>query len=467
MLFIFVMAILTDLLQQIIDLTLAAMPETINYPIPNLPVSNRPKLVILGGGFAGLKLARKMVNSEYQVILLDKNNYHQFQPLFYQVATAALEPSAISFPLRKIFHHTPNVTFRMAEALELDQNSKRLYTNVGYIDFDYLVLAMGADTNYFGMKNIMEHSTPMKTVSEALYIRNRIISNYEKAINIADVEKRKSMMNVVIVGGGPTGVELAGAIAELRNNVFPKDYPELNFQNMRVVLAEAGPKLLAGMSTEASDKAVIYLDKLGVEIMVNAVVEDYDGLTIKIKDHESLETRTLLWAAGVKPNHIKGLRKEQMIPNGRLKVDEFNALVDTEGIYVVGDLCIQTDEDYPRGHPQVAQVAIQQADNLANNLKAIADNRSIKKFKYKDLGSMATVGRSLAVVDLPFVKFQGFIAWITWLFVHLMAIVGVKNRIFIFLDWAWNYLSFDPALRLLIRPRYVKPKEKEELVEDK
>ncbi|WP_137401445.1 NAD(P)/FAD-dependent oxidoreductase [Echinicola rosea] len=440
---------------------------TAKHPIPNLPVSNRPKLVILGGGFAGLKLARKMVKSDYQVILLDKNNYHQFQPLFYQVATASLEPSAISFPLRRVFHHTPNVSFRMAEALEIDQDRKRLYTNVGYVDFDQLVLAMGADTNYFGIQNIMEYGTPMKTVSEALYVRNRIISNYEKAINIEDVEQRKALMNVVIVGGGPTGVELAGAIAELRNNVFPKDYPELNFKNMRVVLAEAGPKLLAGMSKQSSEKAVVYLDKLGVEIMVNAAVEDYDGLTIKIKDHESLDTKTLLWAAGVKPNHIKGLREDQMIRNGRLIVDQYNKLKGAEGIYVIGDLCVLTDDDYPKGHPQVAQVAIQQADNLAHNLKAVADNRSMKKFKYKDLGSMATVGRKLAVVDLPFIKFQGFTAWITWLFVHLMAIVGVKNRILIFMDWAWNYLSFDPALRLLIRPRYVKPKEQEELVEEK
>lgn len=438
-----------------------------NQPIPNLPVSNRPKLVILGGGFAGLKLAREMIKSEYQVILLDKNNYHQFQPLFYQVATAALEPSAISFPLRRVFHHTPNVSFRMAEAQKLDQENNRLFTNVGYIDYDHLVLAMGADTNYFGMKNIMEHATPMKTVSEALYIRNRIISNYEMAINIADVEERKALMNVVIVGGGPTGVELAGAIAELRNTVFPKDYPELNFKNMRVVLAEAGPKLLAGMSTEASDKAVVYLDKLGVEVLVNAAVEDYDGMTIKIKEHESLQTKTLLWAAGVKPNLIKGLKEDQMIPNGRLIVNQYNQLKDSENIFVLGDLCVLTDEDYPRGHPQVAQVAIQQADRMADNFKAMTDNRPLKKFKYKDLGSMATVGRKLAVVDLPYLKFQGFLAWITWLFVHLMAIVGVKNRIMIFMDWAWNYLSFDPALRLLIRPRYVKPKDQDELVEEK
>ncbi|MDN3669255.1 NAD(P)/FAD-dependent oxidoreductase [Echinicola jeungdonensis] len=443
------------------------MQNSLNHPIPNLPVSNRKKIVILGGGFAGLKLARKLIGSDYQVVLLDKNNYHQFQPLFYQVATAALEPSAISFPLRKIFHHTPNVTFRMAEAEKVDQENKRIYTNAGYLDYDYLVLALGADTNYFGMKNIMEYGTPMKTVSEALYIRNRIIANYERAINTEDLETRKAMMNVVIVGGGPTGVELAGAIAELRNNVLPKDYPELNFKNMKVVLAEASGNLLVGMSKESSEKAIEYLKKLGVEVRLNAVVEDYDGLTIKIKDQKSLKTRTLLWAAGVKPNHIEGLHKEQMIKNGRLIVDKTNQLIHSDGIFVVGDLCVQKTEDYPNGHPQVAQVAIQQADNLAYNLKAMADNRPLKDFKYKDLGSMATVGRKLAVVDLPFWKFQGFFAWITWLFVHLMAIVGVKNRIFIFLDWAWNYLSFDPALRLLIRPKYVKPKEKEALVEDK
>src|SRR5690554_39727 len=252
-------------------------------PLPNLPETDRKKIVILGGGFAGLRLARKLMGTDYQVILLDKNNYHQFQPLFYQVATAGLEASAISFPLRKIFHNTPNVTFRMAEALHVDQDKKRLFTNVGYIDYDYLVLALGAETNYFGMKNIKKNSTPMKSVSEALYIRNKIISNYERAINIDDVNVRKPMMNVVIVGGGPTGVELAGAMASLRNNVLPKDYPQLNFKNMKVVLAEAGPALLAGMSKKASQKAYEYLQSLGVEILLNAIVEDYDGETIQIK----------------------------------------------------------------------------------------------------------------------------------------------------------------------------------------
>lgn len=435
--------------------------------IPNIPETTAKKIVILGGGFAGLRLARKLKGSDYQVILLDKNNYHQFQPLFYQVATAGLEPSAISFPLRKIFHDTPNVTFRMAESLGIDQNNSRVFTNEGYIDYDYLVLALGADTNYFGMKNIMENSIPMKSVSEALYIRNKIISNYEQAINTSDIALRKSLMNVVIVGGGATGVELAGAVAGLRNNILPKDYPQLNFSNMKVVLAEAGPTLLAGMSTAASQKALEYLHKLGVEVLLNAPVEDYDGLTIHIKGLEPLQTQTLLWAAGVTPIHIHGIEDSQIFRNGRLIVDAYNKLINSDNVYVIGDLCIQQTSDYPLGHPQVAQVALQQAKNLAHNFKSLLKNKPLREFRYKDLGSMATVGRKLAVVDLPFVKFQGFFAWIVWLFVHLMAILGVKNKIFVFLNWSWNYFSFDPSLRLLIKPSYVRQKDREQLVEDK
>ncbi|MFD2036496.1 NAD(P)/FAD-dependent oxidoreductase [Belliella marina] len=435
-------------------------------PIPNLPETKSKRVVIIGAGFAGLKLARKLKGRPYQVLLLDKNNYHQFQPLFYQVATSGLEPSAISFPLRKVFHDSKNIIFRMAEAEMIDQQANRLYTSVGYIDYDYLVLAMGADTNYFGLKSIEKYSTPMKTVSEALFIRNKIISNYETAINIGEEEKRKSIMNVVIVGGGPTGVELAGAVAELRNNVFPKDYPELNFKNMKVVLIEAGQSLLSSMSEQAKTKAKSYLEDLGVEVMVDTQVLDYDGNNVMLKEKESIETKTLLWAAGIKPNSIKGIREEQSIPNGRLIVDEFNQLEGSENIYALGDISISITEQYPRGHAQVAQVALQQADNLGNNLLAEFKGNPWKKFKYKDLGSMATIGRKLAVVDLPFIKFQGLLAWMTWLFVHLMAILGVKNKLFIFFDWAWNYLAFDPSLRLLIRPKQVKTQEDKELVED-
>lgn len=436
-------------------------------PIPNLPNLELPKVVIVGGGFAGLKLARDLRKGPFQVILLDKNNYHQFQPLFYQVATAGLEPSAISFPFRKIFHGTPNVSFRMAEAEKVDPKAKRLHTDIGYIDYDFLVLAMGADTNYFGAKNIEYYSSPMKTVSEALYIRNKIISNYERAITISKMEDRKSLMNMVIVGGGPTGVELAGAMAELRNNVFPKDYPELSFKNMKVVLIEASPSLLAAMSEEAQSHALAYLKKLGVDVLLSTMVEDYDGKQVLLKGKEPIETQTLLWAAGIKPNRIEGFEPSQFAGNGRMLVDEFNRLIGSEGIFVLGDQCLLPGGDFPKGHPQVAQVALQQAKNLSENLIRISRGHQMTPFKYKDLGSMATVGRKLAVVDLPFIKFQGLLAWMTWLFVHLMAILGVKNKLLIFLDWSWNYLSFDPSLRLLIKPKYVRASERKELIEEK
>jgi NADH dehydrogenase len=435
--------------------------------IPNIPTSNHPKVVIVGAGFAGLKLARKLMKKDFQVILLDKNNYHQFQPLFYQVATAGLEPSAISFPLRKIFHHSKNVVFRMAEVQRIDVNQNRLFTDIGHIDYDHLVLAMGGDTNYFGSKSIEYYAAPMKTVSEALYIRNKVISNYERAVNIEKVEHRKYLMNVVIVGGGPTGVELAGAMAELRNNVLPIDYPELNFHNMKVVLIEGGPELLGSMSPESKSHALKYLQELGVEVMLNTQVKDYNGQIVTLSDDVFLETQTLLWAAGIKPNRIDGLSLEHYAPNGRIYVDSYSQIIDCPGVYALGDVSLLTEEKYPKGHPQVAQVALQQAASLANNLIDAQKGKALKAFRYKDLGSMATIGKKRAVVDLPFIKFQGLFAWLTWLFVHLMAILGVKNRLFVFLNWSWNYLSFDPSLRLLIKPKYVRESERKELIEQK
>jgi NADH dehydrogenase len=307
----------------------------------------------------------------------------------------------------------------------------------------------------------------MKTVSEALYIRNKVISNYERAINIEKVEHRKYLMNVVIVGGGPTGVELAGAMAELRNNVLPIDYPELNFHNMKVVLIEAGPELLGSMSPESKSHALKYLQELGVDVMLNTQVKDYDGQIVSLSDDVFLETQTLLWAAGIKPNIIDGLSLEHYAPNGRIYVDSYSQIIDCPGVYALGDVSLLTEEKYPKGHPQVAQVALQQAERLANNLIDAQKGKALKPFRYKDLGSMATIGKKRAVVDLPFIKFQGLLAWLTWLFVHLMAILGVKNRLFVFLNWSWNYLSFDPSLRLLIKPKYVRESERKELIEKK
>ncbi len=438
-----------------------------SQPIPNIPASTSPRVVIVGAGFAGLKLARKLMKKDFQVIILDKNNYHQFQPLFYQVATAGLEPSSISFPLRKIFHHSKNVIFRMAEVQRIDADQNRLFTDIGHIDYNQLVLAMGGDTNYFGSKSIEHYAAPMKTVSEALYIRNKVISNYERAISIEKVEHRKYLMNVVIVGGGPTGVELAGAMAELRNNVLPIDYPELNFHNMKVVLIEGGPELLGSMSPQSKSHALKYLHELGVEVMLNTQVKDYNGQIVTLSDDIFLETQTLLWAAGIKPNRIDGLAAKHYAPNGRIYVDSYCQIIDCPNVYALGDVSLLAEEKYPKGHPQVAQVALQQAESLANNLIDSQKGKSLKPFRYRDLGSMATIGKKRAVVDLPFIKFQGQLAWLTWLFVHLMAILGVKNRLFVFLNWSWNYLSFDPSLRLLIKPKYVRESERKELIEQK
>lgn len=436
-------------------------------PIPNLPENKNKRIVVIGAGFAGLMISRKLVKSNYQVLLLDKNNYHMFQPLLYQVATAALSPSAVSFPLRKLFHHKDAVVFRMANVKEIDKENKRVITNVGYAEYDILILSQGAGTNFFGNQNIQKFSAPMKSTSEALYIRNKIISNYERAVNIANVEERKTIMNVVIVGGGATGVELAGSIAELRNNVFPKDYPQLSFENMRVILIEAGNTLLNGLSEKSREKALEYVKKLGVEVMLNTFVEDYDGFVVKLKDKGEIKTQTLLWAAGVKANSMIGISDDQKSPNGRLLVDEYNRLIGEEDIYVLGDQCLLKEPKFPNGHPQVAQVAIQQAKNLSINLLADLKQKPWKPFRYNDLGSMATVGKKMAVVDLPFISFQGFFAWFVWLFVHLMAILGVKNKLIVFITWAWKYLAFDPSLRLLIRPRYVKEFKRAWMMEEK
>jgi NADH dehydrogenase len=435
--------------------------------VPNIPNPSYKRIVIVGAGFAGLKLAQKLAHTNFQVVILDKNNYHMFQPLLYQVATAALSPSAVSFPLRRIFHKTDNIVFRMAVVKEVDKKNRQVHTNLGTISYDYLVLSQGANTNYFGNANIQKFCAPMKSTSEALYIRNKIISNYERAVNLGREEERKPIMNVVIVGGGATGVELAGSIAELRNKVLPRDYPQLSFKNMRVILIESGNSLLSGLLPKSRQKALEYLLDLGVEVMLNTRVEDYDGLIVKLKDKEPITTLTLLWAAGIKANSLIGVEPEQRAPNGRLLVDEFNRLVEEKDIFVLGDQCLQTEEKFPNGHPQVAQVAIQQAANLAKNFKAELKNKEWKPFRYKDLGSMATVGKSMAVVDLPFVSFHGFFAWFVWLFVHLMAILGVKNKLMVFLTWSWKYLSFDPSLRLLIRPRYVKEFKRQWMLEEK
>ncbi len=421
--------------------------------IKHIPENGKKRVVIIGGGFAGLKLARQLANTAYQIVLIDKNNFHQFQPLFYQVATSGLEPSSIAFPLRKIFQKRQNVHFRMAELLEVNSNVQEIYTSLGKLKYDHLVLATGVDTNYFGNRNIEQFAIPMKSVSEAIFLRNSILRNYEKALNESDPEKAANYMNIVLVGGGPTGVELAGALAEMKSEILPKDYPELDFSLMNVYLFEASGRLLNGMSDVASKKAEAYLKKLGVIVKTEARVADYDGLTIKLDSGEKFHSYTLVWAAGVVARQIKGVSEVAATRGGRIRVDLFNKVPGLNHVYAIGDLSVQKEGDFQNGHPQVAQVGLQQASNLAKNLKNHLQNKKMKPFHYKDRGSLATIGKNLAVADLPGMKMQGFFAWVLWLFVHLMAIVGVKNRFFILINWVWNYFTSDQSLRVLIRPK--------------
>jgi NADH dehydrogenase len=421
--------------------------------IVNPPLNGHKRVVIAGAGFGGLKLARHLANKPFQVVLIDKNNYHSFQPLFYQVATAGIEPSAISFPLRKIFQGYKNIHVRMARVKKVLPESQEIETSTGNLHYDYLVLAMGAGNNFFGNASISQFSLPMKSVGESLGLRNTILNNFEKALNTADPAEQDRLMNMVVVGGGPTGVEISGALAEMKNFVLPKDYPELDFSRMHIYLVENGSRLLGGMSEISSEKAKKYLERLGVTVMLNSLVKDFDNETVWLEKDRKLSARTLIWAAGIKANTVEGLDGNVVTRNNRIKVDHHNRIAGYENIFAIGDAALMTTDSYPNGHPQVAQVAVQQARTLARNLRNIQENKPLKKYVYHDMGTLATVGRNRAVVDLSFIRFQGLLAWFFWMFIHLMAIVGVKNRLLIFINWAYYYFTYDQSLRLIIKPK--------------
>lgn len=422
----------------------------------NIIKTNKKRIVIVGGGFAGLKLARKLSGSDYQIVLIDKNNYHQFQPLFYQVATAGLEPSAISFPFRKIFQKVKDFHIRITEVDQILPDKNQIKTGIGIINYDFLVIAIGTDTNFFGNAKLMNKAMPMKSVAEALVLRNTILQNYEDALTTEDVETKKGLMNIVVVGAGPTGIEVSGALAEMKKYVLPKDYPELNFKMMHVHLLEGSSKVLATMSDQASKKAKKYLTKLGVKISLNTQVKDYDGFNVYLADGTTIKAKTLVWAAGVIGNKIDGLDDNLITKANRITVDRFNKVKGYSNIFAIGDIAFMIEDKYPKGHPQLVRAATQQANLLAKNMKNISTNKPLKPFTYKDVGSLATIGRNKAVADLPYVKFQGFFAWLVWIFVHLMSIVGVKNRLFVFINWAWNYVTFDQSLRLIIQRKQKK-----------
>lgn len=418
----------------------------------NIPKTEQPRVVIIGAGFAGLKLARKLYKHDFQIALIDRNNYHQFQPLFYQVATSGLEPSSISFPLRKVFQNIKNVFIRIADVKKIMPDEKMIDTTLGTVWYDYLVIATGATTNFFGMDSFIKNGIPMKSVSEALFLRNTLLENFERAVTRLDKEEKRRLLNVVVVGGGPTGVEVCGALAEMRKFVLPKDYPEMDFNHMTITLVEANTHLLHGMSPEAGEKAVRYLTGLGVEVKLNHKVLNYNGEEVELEDKENFQTNTLIWAAGVKGQMPDGVNPDIIVRGNRIKVNRFHQMEGHEDIFAIGDIAYMETEKYPQGHPQVAQVALQQAKNLAKNLLNIQSGKTHVPFEYKDKGSMATVGRNRAVVDLPSLRFAGFPAWMVWMFVHLMSIVGVKNRLVIFINWLWNYMTYDQSLRLILRP---------------
>ena len=412
--------------------------------------NKRERIIIIGAGFGGLRLARALNGTDYEVYLIDKHNYHQFQPLMYQVATARLEPSSISFPLRKVFQHSKNVNIRITEVTKIDTDARIVYTPIEDLSYDRLVIAVGCTTNYFGNARLQSHSFPMKSVPQAMALRNRILQTFEDTI-VAGPEELQSLLNFVIVGGGPTGVELAGAMSEMKKNILPKDYPGVDFSRFTIYLLEGSPHTLNAMSEISKIKSQKYLESLGVIVKTGTVVEGYDGNTVKLKGGETITARNLIWAAGVTANTLQGIPAASLTRGNRLVTDRYGEVQGLKGVYAVGDIANMATPKYPNGHPQLANVAISQALLMAHNFKQELKGKPRKEFEYHNKGTMATVGKRKAVVDLPGFSFQGRLAWLTWMFVHLMLILSVKNRLFIFFNWMMSYFANDSTLRLMLK----------------
>lgn len=410
----------------------------------------KKKVVVVGGGFAGIQLARNLHKQLFDVLLIDRINHHQFQPLFYQVATSQIEPSSISFPLRNIFKRHKNVQIRLAEVTEVNTESRQVVTDQGSFSYDYLVLAMGCKTNFFRNSQLEKHALTLKTTYDAIHIRNHITQSFER-MYYATPEERVALMNLVIVGAGPTGVELAGAFAEIKKYVLPKDYPDIDFSDLTVYLVEGSGNTLNSMSADAQKSSAAYLQRMGVSLITNTFVKGYDGHVAELSNGERIPTETLIWAAGVAGNKVDGLDANLWIANDRIRVDRMNQVLGQDRVFALGDVALMETPKYPKGHPQVANVAINQAKLLAKNLVRLERNAPLQAYEYTDLGAMATIGRNKAVVDLPFMRFQGYFAWLVWMFLHLMLILSVRNKLIIFINWAWNYVTKDSSLRLILR----------------
>ncbi len=430
----------------------------------NVPQTDKKRVVIVGGGFGGLKLANKLKNSNFQVVLIDRNNYHQFPPLIYQIASSGIEPSSISFPFRKIFQNRKDFYFRMAKVRSIFPEQKIIQTSIGKVSYDYLILAAGTTTNFFGNENVEERAIPMKNVSEAEGLRNALLENLERALTCASERERMELLNVVIVGGGATGVEVAGALSEMKKFIIPKDYPDLPSSLVNVYLVEAGPRLLPAMSPESSAHVEQYLREMGVNVLLNKMVTDYKDHRVVLKDGSSIATRTFIWVSGVAAQPMGNLPETSIGRGRRIKVNAFNQVLGLNDVYCIGDQCImeEGDDDWKGGHPQLAQVAIQQGSLLAKNLKRLEKGKEMKPFKYINLGTMATVGRNRAVAEFSKIKMAGFFAWLMWLVVHLRSILGVRNKLIVLLNWMWNYFSYGQSLRLIIYAKKAKEIEERE-----
>lgn len=412
-------------------------------------MTDRKKVIVIGAGFAGIELVKKLDKKYFDVLLIDKINHHQFQPLFYQVATSQLEPSSISFPLRYIFRNKPNVQIRLAEVISVNPAGNSISTSIGDFNYDHLVIAIGCRTNFFGNSNIEQYSFTLKSTYEAITIRNHILQTFENIISAEGAEK-ESLLNLVIVGAGPTGVELAGAFAEIKKNVLPRDYKGIDFSTFNIFLIEGTSNTLNAMSITARNASKAYLQKMGVNILTETFVKDYDGNILLLSSGTTILTKTVIWAAGVTGNQLEGFSDNTYTAGKRFKVSRENKILGTHNIYAIGDIACMETSRYPKGHPQLANVAINQARLLAKNLKNSENGKITRDFEYKDLGTMATIGTNKAVVDLPFIRFKGYIAWLVWMFLHLMLILTVRNKLIIFINWAWAYITKDSSLRLIL-----------------
>lgn len=425
----------------------------------SIPESQKPRLVVIGGGFGGLNFIKKLNEKYFQIVLLDRYNYHTFQPLLYQVATAGLEPDSVAGPLRKILNRKKSIYFRMVKVEHIDTDNQIIQTSAGKLAFDHLVMATGSKINFFHNENIARHSLPLKQVTHALDLRSHIFQKFEKLEMESDPRKINAGMNFIIVGAGPTGVELCGALAELKNHVLPKDYPDLDFSKMNIHLVEGLKRVLPGMSKKSGSMAHKYLEKMGVEITLECLTDDYDGETVTLSNGKEIKAGTLIWAAGVKANIVEGF-PDKSIEKGKLLVNGFNNVYqDVEqqkeyaNIYAIGDMAFMKTEKYPEGLPGLAQPAIQQGKQLAKNFNRMANRKEKKEFQYRNKGVLATIGRNKAVADFSGGwHLKGFMGWFVWMLVHLLFLVGFRNKAVVFANWVWNYFTYDKGIRLILRP---------------